>query len=356
MARRLMLIPIAACLFSLSCSLFSVSGVTNTTSAETPSNAGVANPATPKTKQDSDSSTSGTEPIRARIGEVITDNTVRIVVHGWNIVTPSKNLLPEPSNKLINVEYSFVNIGEEMYQVGFFMDVRLEDAQGHALPRFKNNDLADNVGYVFPGERFHVSSILEVPENTNGFVLDFGLWDAEGEYVSHSGLFPFQEVLVDLGSEPFMGDTAIEIPGEVKPKVESMGSTVACGGWSMQVLHVRNQKGSNFMPVLPEGVMHFVLGEITMTNQGTDTLSLHDVDFWMQDPTGLRFDSYPAQVVDFSSSGVDGSYAPAEQKTGIVGFGIPVNSGPMWLVFWCGKQSSPWQAQKVYVSVPVFEE
>jgi hypothetical protein len=355
MSRRAILIPIVLCLFSLSCSFFSTSGVTNTPSAGPSLSTAAADTATPKPDHGPASSPSSTQPIRARIGEVITDHTLRIVVHGWNIVTASFNILPKPGDKLVKVDFSIVNIGEEPLGNGVG-EWRLEDTNGNAYDQSGYDQSGNGVPEVlFQGERVHISKIFGVPENSNGLILDFGMW-ANGEYVANPILFPFQELLVDLGSEPSMGDLAIAIPGEVKPKMESLGSAVACGDWTIQVLHVREQTGSNFMPVLPEGVLHFGLGEITMTNQGTDTRSLNYGDFWMQDPTGLRFDPYPAQVADMGSNELDGSYAPGEQKTGIVGFGIPVNWGPMWLVFWCGGQSSPAQAQKVYVSIPVLEK
>ena len=313
-------------------------------------------PASPTSNNNPNPSPTGIEPIRAQIGEVITDHTIRMVVHGWNIVTPSKNILPKPGNKLVDVEFSIVNIGTESFGNGYG-EWRLEDSDGHVYDQ--SDAVPSNSGIpemLFPGERVHVSEIYEVPESSNGFILDFGMW-INGILEMNPILFPFQELLVELGSEPSMGDAAIAIPGEVKPEAAPMESSVACGDWSMQVLNVFDQTGSNFMPILPEGVLHFVLGEITMTNQSASTLSLYYEDFWMQDPTGLRFGPYPAQVVDMGSNGVDGSYAPGEQKTGIVGFGVPVDWSPMWLVFWCGGQisSTQPQAQKVYVSIPALD-
>jgi hypothetical protein len=351
MSRRATLFLFAVILFSLSCSLFSASNAIHTAGIETSSMNGAANTANPVAGNTPNSLPAAGGPIRGQIGDVITDNTIRIVVHGWSVVTPSQNILPSPGNKLISVDYSIVNIGEEALEVGFFMEVRLEYTIGEV---HHYNYVNSNVGFIYQGERFHVSSIIEVPENSNGYLLDFGMWDlVDGSFITNTGLFPFQEVIVDLGNAPSMTDPNVEIPGEIKPPLESMGSPVVCGDWTMQVNHVSAADESQSFPILPAGVLHFILGDITMTNRGADTLSLHYEDFWIQDPTGLRFASYTAEVADIMSSGIEGSYAPGEQKTGDVGFGVPINWSPMWLVFSCGGESSSTESQKVYVSIPV---
>jgi hypothetical protein len=281
----------------------------------------------------------------AKAGEVIVDGDLRLFVGGWVEIPPNSEIIPANGYKVIAVELTLVYAGKQTYNYSP-SDISIKDPSMRAYSSAGELDLTSyplisSAIHLSHGERIRRFLRFQVPIESPGLVL---VYSGENNNLG--------KISVELDDQPGLQPPPHDLPGEVAPSGQALGSIASCSGLNIQINDAKYAKPSyDLITSLPLGVNRLII-DVAIENVDT-TVHFFGSWNWLMDSSGVVYGSSASFENSDSNYASQPTLQPGETIEGWMGFNIPENTDPgsLTLAYWCGKDSNPVTGEKVYLSL-----
>jgi len=278
----------------------------------------------------------------ARIGEVVKDDTLAMVVSGTERTQKIGEFQQAESGQtFVVVDLAIKNLtSDEFINFSGFLQTRLKDDEDYTYDQtFASTGKNLNGGQIAPGEVSRGDVVYEIPKDASGLVMQFDF-----QAIS---LFEFSRVEIDLSQ-------SVDDPGSLQQNLQvdvyAPGDAVKFDNVQVTVNGVETTTSVGSFSEAAEG-NEFVIVDITTTNNTDEELTISTLlQMLLKDGKGFN---YPMSIT--AMSGLDRSYdegsplVAGESRRGKVAYEVPKGTKPLYWAFefsvWVEGTKTFWQVR-----------
>ncbi|KAB1187503.1 MULTISPECIES: DUF4352 domain-containing protein [Haloferax] len=278
----------------------------------------------------------------AKIGEVVEDNTLAMIVKGVEKTEKIGRFQEADSGKTYVVADLAIKNRTSDEFIGFsgLLQTRLKDDEDYTYDQtFASTGKNLDGGQIAPGEVSRGDIVYEVPKDASGLIMQFDF-----QAVS---LFKFSRVEIDLAQS---ADSIAELEQNLQVDMYGPGDSVKFNETVVTVNGIETETSLGSFAKADEG-NEFVIIDITTTNNTSEELNISTLlQMLLKDGEGY---SYPMSITALSA--LDRGYeqgsplASGETRRGKVPYEVPEGKSPLYWAFefsvWVDGTKTFWQVR-----------